>query len=122
MKQNGYRFINDPIFIGGWLLYFGLYFAQQFLSVPTWLISYGRDLLLVPCVLPIIVTGLIRLKIRTSSPPATVEILLALLIWSIMFELLGPKIFDHAVSDGFDILAYCAGGIISALYWHTSYR
>ncbi len=118
MKRTVYRLTRDPLFIGGWCLYFGLAAVQQWLSVPAWIVAYGRDVLLVPCVLPILVILLTRMKIRAPSPPTIVEIFLAVLIWSIMFELLGPEFFDHAVADLYDILAYCAGGIIAGFYWH----
>ncbi|MBD3375473.1 hypothetical protein GF406_10595 [candidate division KSB1 bacterium] len=118
MKRTDYRLTRDPLFIGSWLLYFGLAVAQQWLSVPPWIAAYGRDVLLVPCVLPLLITALTRMKIRVPSPPTIIEILLSVLIWSIMFELLGPEFFPHAVADVFDILAYCAGGIIAGFYWH----
>jgi hypothetical protein len=48
------------------------------------------------------------------------EVLLHLLIWSLMFEWLGPCYFRRGTADVLDVLAYSAGGIGAWLFWRSA--
>lgn len=38
--------------------------------------------------------------------------------WSIIAEVIGPRVYPHVVGDGWDIAAYAAGALIAGLWWN----
>jgi hypothetical protein len=50
--------------------------------------------------------------------PSTGEIALYLVVWSLLFEVIGPHIMRRAVGDPWDIVAYTLGGIFAGVWWH----
>lgn len=84
------------------------------------LISHFNDLLLIPCALPIFLFIQRKLRWRLhDEPPTAGEILGHLLVWSVLFEVVGPHIM-RTVGDVRDVLAYCAGAAVAALWWHRT--
>jgi len=84
----------------------------------TFLHSHFDDLLLIPCALPLFLFVQRKLNWRQHDlPPTAGEILGHLLIWSVLFEWIGPKLM-RTVGDFRDVLAYIAGAILAALWWH----
>jgi hypothetical protein len=77
-----------------------------------------NDLLLIPCALPPILLAQRCLRLRLHDEmPGVGEIALHLLVWSILFEVLGPHIFRWTTGDPWDVVAYVAGGILAGLWW-----
>jgi hypothetical protein len=49
--------------------------------------------------------------------PSAREVLTHLIVWSCVFELLGPRVFSHAIGDIWDIAAYGTGALASFAIW-----
>jgi hypothetical protein len=45
---------------------------------------------------------------------------LHLLVWSVICEFIGPHWLHHGTADGWDVVAYAAGGIGACLWWNRS--
>jgi hypothetical protein len=81
--------------------------------------DHFNDLLLMPCALPVLLLLQRWLKLRDHDlPPTPGEIALYLVVWSILFEVIGPHIKRGAVGDPLDVVAYAVGGILAGLWWH----
>ena len=116
-----FRFILDPLFLFSLTLYM---VNKLSLFTPPWwgnrfINAYLNDVLLVPVILPIILLFSRMLTSRDNySPPMLGEVLIVLAIWSTAFEFIGPRFFQKGISDPFDVLAYCIGGLISWAVWN----
>ena len=56
---------------------------------------------------------------ENDGPPTIGEITLYWMVWSILFEWIGPRIMPgRTVGDPWDVLAYAAGAVLAALWWH----
>ncbi|HEX4343858.1 MAG TPA: hypothetical protein VH255_10725, partial [Verrucomicrobiae bacterium] len=75
------------------------------------------DLLLIPCALPLIlqIQQWVRLR-KQETVPEWGEIFFHLLVWSILFEVIGPHIMK-TTGDPLDVAAYVVGGILAGLWW-----
>ena len=49
---------------------------------------------------------------KNDYPSNIIEVVTPLLIWSIVFERVGPSIFGKGVSDPLIVIAYFVGGIL----------
>ena len=115
--MNRFRYLRDPLFLSGcasytvnrWLL--KPHFHSAFLR------GYFNDLFLIPCALPpiLLVHRWFKLRPRDEKPRVS-EVLFHLIIWSVLFEIIGPK-FIRTTADPFDILAYTAGALVAILWW-----
>ncbi len=81
--------------------------------------GYFNDVLLIPCALPplLFIQRLLGLRGHDGLPTAG-EIGLNLIVWSILFEVIGPHLTRRATGDPWDVVAYIAGGIFAGLWWH----
>lgn len=116
-----FRYLRDPLFISGWCLY-GI---NRWLLKPhlpageTFLRGHFNDLLLVPCVLPLLLLVHRKFSLRqTDAPPSLREVALHLLVWSIYFEFVGPLFVTSATADIWDVLAYWTGGLVAWAIWN----
>jgi hypothetical protein len=81
--------------------------------------DHFNDVLMIPCALPPFLLLLRWFKLRThDQPPQTDEIILYLVVWSILFEAIGPHIMRNVTGDPWDVVAYAAGAIIAGAWWH----
>lgn len=101
------RWVLRPHHIGGWMVH-----------------DYLNDLLCLPLFLPVILGLQARLGIRRHHrPPTMLEILHNWLIFSIVFELVLPRLsLFNSVADPWDCVAYLAGGIAAWLVWKWKAR
>lgn len=117
-----YRFWRDPFFVGGCVLY----------GVNRWLVKphvhslflrgYFNDVLLIPCALPVVLWLQRRLGLRTlDTPPTPGEIVFHLVVWSLLFEVVGPHLM-RVTGDPLDVLAYTVGGALAGVWWHRLKR
>ncbi len=117
-----FRYALDPICLGACLLY-GLnrWILKSYLASP-FLHGQFDDLLLIPAALPVVL-GLQRfLGLRTHDEyPKAGEILLHLVLWSILFEVIGPHLLP-VIGDPRDVIAYALGGAVAALAWSRQSR
>ncbi len=113
-----FRYLRDRLF----LLCCLAYAVNRWLLKPhlhsVFLHSYFNDTLLIPCALPPVLLAQRWLKLRRhDAPPEASEILFQLVVWSILFEWVGPHIMPHTIGDPWDVLAYAAGGLLAGLWW-----
>ena len=72
-----------------------------------------------PCALPPLLFLQRRLGLRTDDRvPSPGEITLYLIVWSVLFEVIGPHITRRATGDPLDVIAYVMGGIVAGLWWN----
>lgn len=118
-----FRYLRDPLFLLGT----GAYALNRWLLKPHWhtgffqgfLHSHFNDLLLMPCALPLLLWLHRQLGLRPhDGPPGGLEILSHLAGWTVLFEWLGPKFVHQAIADPWDAVAYAAGTVVAALWWH----
>ena len=117
-----FLYLRDRVFITG----VALYAANRWLLKPSlpggevFFRGYFNDLLVIPCALPPLLYLHRRLSLRrTDAPPRAGEIALHLLIWSAFFEILAPRLIASARADAWDVVAYCAGGLVGWLLWNA---
>lgn len=112
---------RDPLFA----ICCGLYALNRFYLKPhfhsAFLRSHFNDLLLIPCALPLVLLFQRWLGLREGDAmPNLTEIGFHLAIWCVLFEVIGPRIWPHAVGDAWDVAAYCVGGIVAAAWWNRA--
>jgi hypothetical protein len=113
-----FRYVADPL----WIVCTASYLCNRFLLKPhlhsPFLHGYFNDLLLIPCALPPVLWLQRRLGLRRhDDPPTAAEIAFHLVVWSILFEVIGPHLFRHATGDGWDVVAYLFGGLGAWGWW-----
>jgi hypothetical protein len=113
-----FRYLRDPLFLACCVAYA----VNRWLLKPhlpgAFLHSYFNDLLLIPCALPPVLLAHRRLNLRShDDPPQPGEILFQLIVWSILFEGIGPYLMPHTTGDPWDVVAYLAGGLLAGLFW-----
>src|SRR6266566_7620309 len=116
-----FRLYCDRLFV----LSIAAYAVNRFLIRPhvasSFLHNQFDDTLLVPCALPPLLLTYRTLGLRNhDGPPTSVEISLHLVLWSALFEAIGPFVLHQGISDVWDVVAYCAGAIIAWLYWRRA--
>jgi hypothetical protein len=113
--------MRDPLFIVGCAAY----------AINRWLVkphvhtgffhSQFNDCWLIPCALPPVLWLQRQLGLRHhDAAPLLSEISFHLIIWSRLFEWLGPKLIPHTTGDPLDVLAYAAGALVAGLWWQRS--
>ena len=118
MKPFGYW--GDPLFLLGC----ALYVLNRWLLKPylhsDFLHGQFNDLLLIPCALPLVLWIQRQLGIRSHDlAPTLREIIFHLAMWSVLFEIIGPRVLS-VTGDPLDVLAYFVGGTLAALWWNVS--
>ncbi len=84
--------------------------------------SHFNDLWLIPCALPLVLWLHRQLGWRADdAPPRWGEIALHFVVWSLLFEVIGPHLM-RVTGDPLDVLAYAAGGLGAGLWWESSWR
>lgn len=80
--------------------------------------NYFNDALLIPAALPLVLWVQRKLDLRAGdAAPTFAEVASHLLIWTLICEVAGPRLFRHSVGDPFDALAYATGGLVAWLWW-----
>jgi hypothetical protein len=116
---NSFRYLRDGLF----MVSCSLYALNRWLVKPrlhsAFLHGHFNDLLLIPCALPPLLLLQRWLKLRRhDQAPTPGEITLYLVVWSILFEVIGPHIMTRTVGDPGDVAAYVAGAVLAGLWWH----
>jgi hypothetical protein len=99
----------------------GLYVANRWVVKPHVASPFFHgqfdDLLLIPCALPLVLWLQRRLRLRLHDrSPTGKEILFHLVVWTILFEVLGPHLM-RVTGDPRDAVAYAAGAAVAWLWW-----
>ena len=80
--------------------------------------SHFNDLWLIPCALPLILWIHRKAGWRGWEPPTFAEITGHLLLWSLLFEVIGPRLMTHASGDVLDVACYWTGGLVAWAWWN----
>ncbi|MFO1475294.1 MAG: hypothetical protein U1F98_01425 [Verrucomicrobiota bacterium] len=116
---NSFGYLRDRLF----LLCCSLYAINRWMVKPHvhggFFHDHFNDLLLMPCALPPLLWFQRLLKLRFhDQAPAPGEMALHLVVWSVLFEGIGPHLLRRATGDPYDVVAYVVGGILAAIWWH----
>jgi hypothetical protein len=113
-----FAYYTDPLCVLGCVLYAVNRWGLKPRIHNAFLHDHFNDLLLIPCALPLLLWLHRRLRLRLhDEPPTPGEIALHLVIWSVLFEVIGPRILPRATGDPWDVIAYVAGGVAAGLWW-----
>jgi ubiquinone/menaquinone biosynthesis C-methylase UbiE len=120
VKRFGYVF--DPVF----LLCCALYALNRWLIKPHCHIAFFHnwfnDTLLIPCALPPVLLMHRWLGLRDhDDPPTAGEVAAHWAGWSILFEVIGPRIMP-TTGDPWDVVAYGCGAVAAFACWRLLYR
>lgn len=113
-----YRYGKDPLCWGSIIAY----------GLNRWVVSphghwpllqnHGNDFLLIPAALPLILWLQRKLGLRRHDGfPQFSEVLFHLALWSLLFEVIGPRFVAHATGDAGDIVAYTLGAFFAGIFW-----
>lgn len=117
--MKAFRYERDPLF----LLCCFLYALNRWGLKPrvhsAFLHDHFNDLLLIPCALPVLLRMQRWLGLRHHDrAPEPSEIALYCCVWSILFEVIGPRLVSFSVGDPWDAVAYAVGGVLAGCWWH----
>jgi len=117
--MNHFRYLRDRLFLASCALYAGNRWILKPHLRGGFFHNHFNDLLLIPCALPPLLWMQRKLGLRENDVmPSAAELVLYLTVWSILFEVLGPRLMPHAVGDLYDVVAYVVGGVFAGVWWH----
>ena len=126
MGHKTFGYLKDPVFRGALALYSVTLLVRLTVGGGRFIEGYVNDLLCVGVWVPVLVWTTQRLNLRGyDGPPTGGEVAAAVIVWSVMFELLLPRcpgIGSRHVADPLDVVAYAAGALVCALAWRSLYR
>jgi len=109
-KLNKMVFKERLFFLFLFFLYLLSLFSKFYRPADCWVNNYLADFLCIPIVL-YISRGVIRwIKKRRKFQFSLIQVLFAIVYFSILFEFIFPQFSDRYTSDYIDILMYLAGG------------
>ena len=80
---------------------------------------WWNDLLLIPCAAPVCLWLERQCGVRRhNEPPRAGEILFLVVLWSLLFEVIAPRVTPRATGDWHDALAYASGGLVAWIWWN----
>ena len=115
-----FRYLGDGLFLASCALYIVNRWLVKPLTGPDGFFAWWfNDLLLIPCAVPICLWLEKHLGLRRHDrPPTAVEVAFLLVLWTVLFEIAGPRLFVHATGDWLDIAAYATGALLAWLWWN----
>lgn len=119
-----FRYCLDPVFLTAAALYLvNRWLLKPLESHAGFFHAYGNDLLCIPFCLPPCLWVYRRIRLRDHDRmPTCFELLTHLVVWSIYFEAVAPRLggpFAWTVGDLWDAVAYAVGGAVAAAAWGT---
>ena len=111
--------MRDPLFLGCCALYALNRWAVKPHFHGAFIHSWFNDALLIPCALPVVLCVHAWLGWREQEAmPGAWEIITHLAGWSVLFEVIGPRLLHHATGDVLDVVAYTVGAAAAYVWWH----
>lgn len=112
-----FRYCGEPLFL--WAC--ALYALNRWVLKPwfdsAFLRGHFNDILLMPCALPPVLWVQRRLGVRSDDDyPSVREIVFHLVVWSVLFEVVGPRMMK-VTADVLDVIAYATGAAFCAVWW-----
>ena len=121
--RTAYRYFTDPVFLGAIALFALNELLFKRLASPPVFRNHFNAFLLIPCALPVVLWLQASLGLRpVESYPTAAEITGHLLVWSLLFELAGPVIVNHATGDWRDLICYGLGAALAGWAWRADSR
>jgi hypothetical protein len=118
-----FRYHRDPLFILACIAYVLNRWVLKPHLPSAFFHSHFNDLLLIPCALPPVLLAQRWLKLRAhDQSPQWDEIAFQAVVWSVLFEWIGPQLMRHATGDPWDVAAYLVGGLFAGLWWQRACR
>lgn len=120
MRRFGYW--RDRLFLLGCALYaLNRWGVRPHVHSP-FLHGQFNDGLLIPCALPLVLWLQRGLRLRGHDEyPSAGEIGFHLVVWSVLFEVIGPHIM-RVTGDPLDVVAYAVGGVLAGVWWCLAAR
>lgn len=120
-----FAYLRDPLF----LVCFTLYWVNRFVIKPFSDISFFHDhfndLICIPFLLPIVLWAARRFRLRGHDlPPLVHEVMIALVVWSVLFEIWFPQLpfWNRWVTgDPMDVFFYAIGACGAMCFWQVWY-
>jgi hypothetical protein len=122
-SKDRFLYAADPLcLIAAGLYLINRFWAKQHLGVAhSFLRNHLDDCLFIPAALPLLLWLFRRLRLRvTGEPPALHEVIQWIVLWSVMFEWLFPRILHKGTADWYDVLCYAGGGVVALVFWHRN--
>lgn len=120
-----FAYLRDPLFLFCFVLYFVNRLVLKNVSDIEFFHNYLNDLICIPFWVPIMLFALQKLGLRKDDGiPRAHEVIIPLLVWSVVFELLLPRMgtFEGlAFADCQDVLFYALGALASTVFWKSWY-
>lgn len=80
-----------------------------------------NDLLLAPCAIPVVLWMFRALRLRDEDgAPSMLELVWILVVWSLLFEWIGPRFISHTTGDWRDVVMYWIGGTGAWFFWRRN--
>ena len=114
-----FRYLSDPLCLGCCALYAANRWAVKPHFHGAFIHSWFNDALLIPCALPLVLCVHAWLGWREQDVmPGAGEIIAHLAGWSVLFEVIGPRLMNRATGDVLDVAAYTVGAAVAYVWWH----
>jgi len=127
-RKSKYKYLKDPLFLTSIILYFLNRYAVKPLTIGkiSFFNCYLNDFICIPFWLPLVLFLTRKVGLRDhDEPPDFYELSFYLLLWSFVFEFVGPsygRYFNYPVADPWDIVCYALGCLIAGIYWNFEIR
>ncbi len=118
--------LRDPLFIACLIIYSANRAAED-CGYSHWILrGYLNDLICVGFWVPIVTFMLGYARLRDPRIiPRDHEIVIAVIVWALMFEFWLPQTTTFAtlmVADPWDVICYAGGGLAAAVWWRSYYQ
>lgn len=115
--MKAFAYARDPFCLTACALYLAnRWFLKPIVGWP-FLHDHFNDLWLIPAALPPVLWLQRRLGLRSHDrPPDGAEIAFHLLVWSFLFEGIGPRVMA-VTGDPADVAAYAFGAVLAWAFW-----
>jgi hypothetical protein len=114
-----FPYMRDPLFLVGCAAYALNRFVVKHYVHTGFFHDHFNDCWLIPCALPPVLWLHQKLGLRPrDAAPQISEIIPHLIFWSLLFEWIGPKLVRGTTADPMDVVAYCVGAFIAAVWWN----
>jgi|SRR5579872_337255 len=123
-----FRYVRDPVFLASLALYLLNRWILKPLEGPHggFFHSYGNALLCIPFCLPPCLWAYRAIGLRDHDRmPTRFEMLAHLIVWSIYFKGVAPRmggLYAWVVPDPWDVVAYAVGAAVASACWGTFRR
>jgi hypothetical protein len=115
-----FRYALDPLCIACCVLYVVNRWLVKPVTTSVFLHGYFNDSLMIPCALPFLLWVQRKFGLRQNdAAPDAKEILFHLVIWSVLFEWIGPHIMN-VTGDVWDVVAYTGGAVLAWAWWNRT--